>query len=301
MDIGVVFPTTEMGQDRAVLRDWLQTADGLGFSHVLLNDHVVGAEHENRDPPLANAYKIDDLFHEPLTFAAWGAGVTHNLGFVTGVLVLPQRQTVLVAKQAAQVAILNDNRFRLGVGVGWNYVEYESLGENFRNRGKRQEEQVELLRLLWTTPNLDYTGQWHRIDRAGLLPLPEKPIPIWFGGFGEVAFERAARIGDGFLQLRLLRPTEEGFRSEPIDGPIASAAKMRAMVAANGRDPNSFQVEGRMNYVDGPAVWGGEVEAFRAARFERIAVQPVTAGIESPTAHVRALETFAREVGLKPR
>lgn len=301
MDIGIVFPHVEMGTDRAVLRDWVQTAEGLGFSHVLLNDHVIGAVHEGRDPPLTGPYNESDIFHEPLTLAAFYSGITTKIGFVTGVLVLPQRQTVLVAKQTTQIAVLSGNRFRLGIGVGWNYVEYEALGQDFHTRGKRQEEQVEVLRALWTTPILDYTGQWHRVTRGGIQPRPQFTIPIWFGGFGKPAFERAARIGDGFLFTRLLESHDGGrVRSEPIQNLIDRGALLRRLVEQNGRPRESFQLEGRMNYVDGPEIWESEIDRFRQEGFERIAMQPLSAGIASPQEHIRALEVFARHAGLRP-
>jgi probable F420-dependent oxidoreductase len=299
MDIGVVFPHLEMGKDPIVLRDWAQTAEGLGYSHILLNDHVLGAVHEGRTPALTGPYTDQDQFHEPLTLSAYYSGTTSRIGFVTGVLILPQRQTVLVAKQAAEIAILSGNRFRLGVGVGWNYVEYEALGADFKTRGKRQEEQIELLRRLWGEPLIDFAGRWHRVDRGGILPMPDRTIPIWFGGFGAIAFARAAKMGDGFLLTRLLHDSVDGkLASEPIENLLHAARMLRALVAAEGRAPESFEVEGRMNYVDGADSWGKEVETFRGAGFERIAMQPLTAGISSPAAHIEALRTFAREIGL---
>lgn len=299
MNIGVVFPHLEMGKDPILLRDWAQAAEDLGFSHILLNDHALGARHEGRDPPLTGPYSDSDLFHEPLILAAYYAAITKKIGFVTGVLILPQRQTVLVAKQAAEIAILSGNRFRLGIGVGWNYVEYEALGADFHNRGKRQEEQVSLLRSLWRDPVIDFSGDWHRVNRGGILPLPDQTIPIWFGGFGDPAFARAAKIGDGFLLTRLLEPTADGgLASEPIEKLLRTAEDLRRRVSDEGRAADSFEIEGRMNYVDGPAKWRTEIGLFRNAGFERVAMQPLTAGIPSPRAHIDALRTFANEVGL---
>lgn len=302
MDVGVVFPHLEMGKDPVLLRDWAQTAEELGFSHILFNDHVLGADPDDRTPPLSGPYTVHDQFHEPLTLAAYYAGITSRIGFVTGVLILPQRQTVLVAKQAAQIAILSGDRFRLGVGVGWSPVEFEALDQDFGNRGKRQEEQVDLLRRLWNEPIIDYTGRWHRIDRAGLLPRPDRTIPIWFGGFGEIAFARAARLGDGFLLTRLLEKDADGtLKSEPIDNLVRTAQSLRERVAREGRSPGSFEIEGRMNYVDGPAQWGEEIETFEAMGFERIAMQPLTAGIDTAEGHIRALRRFADETGFASR
>ena len=192
MKIGAIFPTTEIGTDPVVIRDWAQTAEQLGYDHVVIYDHVLGAEHEGRDPLLTGPYTEADPFHEPFVLLAYLAGFTTKLELVTGILVLPQRQTVLVAKQAAELDLLSGGRLRLGVGTGWNFVEYESLGMTFEDRGQRFDEQIDLLRKLWSQPVLDFDGRYHRIDRAGLLPLPGRKIPIWFGAFTEVALRRAA-------------------------------------------------------------------------------------------------------------
>lgn len=202
MQIGVVFPQTEIGSDPLLIRDHAQTAEALGYSHILAFDHVLGAEHEGRQPPLWGPYTEHDAFHEPLTLFGYLSGLTHIIGLATGVLVLPQRQTALVAKQAAQVQLFSGGRLRLGIGIGWNYVEYEALDSNFRDRGRRQEEQVQVLRALWGEPSVDFQGDWHTIDRAGILPRPTERIHIWFGGFTDRARERAARIGDGFMFSR---------------------------------------------------------------------------------------------------
>ena len=197
MKIGAVFPHLEIGNDPVVIRDWAQAVEDLGYSHILAYDHVIGAVHEHREPPLLGPYTETSAFHEPLVLFGYFAACTRRVELATGILILPQRQTVLVAKQAAEIDLLSGGRLRLGVGTGWNYVEFDSLNENFHDRGQRQEEQVTLLRALWSEPVLDYHGRWHRVDRAGLKPLPGRQIPIWFGGFVDAAFERAARLGDG--------------------------------------------------------------------------------------------------------
>jgi len=201
MRIGVSLPEQQIGFDPGVVREFVVRAEELGFDFVSSVDHVLGSPHDRRDPPFPEAgiYDETSVFHEPLTLFAFWAAVTSRIELVTSVLVLPQRQTALVAKQAAQVAILSGNRLRLGLGSGWNYVEYEALGTDFATRGRRLEEQVGLLRRLWNEPVIDFTGDHHRIDRAGLNPLLDQPIPIWFGGFARVAQDRCARIGDGFL------------------------------------------------------------------------------------------------------
>src|SRR5438552_17868903 len=199
MQIGVVYPQTELRGDPEAVRRIGRAVEDLGFDHLLAYDHVLGAVHADRTPPLTGPYTERDPFHDPFVMFAYLAGITERIGLTTGVLVLPQRQTALVARQAADVDLLSGGRLRLGVGVGWNYVEYEALGPDFRTRGAREEEQIELLRRLFTDAVVDYSGRFDRIDRASLVPKPARSIPIWLAGFGDVAFERAARLADGFI------------------------------------------------------------------------------------------------------
>jgi probable F420-dependent oxidoreductase len=201
LKIGLAIPEQLIGFDPVVLRDYAQAAEELGFEYVTCVDHVLGATHDRRDPPFppGGIYTERSVFHEPLTLFAYLAGLTTRLGLVTAVLVLPQRQTALVAKQASEVALLSGHRLTLGVGSGWNHVEYESLGTDFRTRGARLEDQVVLLRRLWTEPLLDVETRFHRIDRASINPRLETPVPIWFGGFSDAQQDRCARIGDGML------------------------------------------------------------------------------------------------------
>jgi probable F420-dependent oxidoreductase len=201
MEVGLAIPEQLIGFDPFVLRDYAVRAEELGFFYLTVTDHVLGATHELRNPPFPSGgvYTEAHVFHEPLTLFAFLAAVTNRLELVTAVLVLPQRQTALVAKQAAEVALLSNYRLRMGVGSGWNYVEYESLGTEFETRGHRLEEQVTLLRRLWCEPLLDVDTEFHRIDRAGINPRLEKPVPIWFGGFSAVQQDRCARVGDGML------------------------------------------------------------------------------------------------------
>jgi len=201
MRIGVHLPEQQIGFDPGVIREFAVRAEELGFDFITSVDHVLSTPHDRREPPCHEGGICDEnsVFHEPLTLFAYWAGVTSRIELVASVLVLPQRQTALVAKQAAQLAILSKDRFRLGVGSGWNHIEYESLGTDYRSRGRRLEEQVHLLRRFWSEPVIDFTGDHHRIDRAGLNPLLDKPVPIWFGGFAKVQQDRCARIGDGFL------------------------------------------------------------------------------------------------------
>lgn len=198
MKIGVIYPQNELqGEPEAVRRIGLAVEE-LGYDHLVAYDHVLGATHD-REPKLWGPYTEKDPFHDPFVMFAYLAGITTRLELVTGILILPQRQTVLVARQAADLDLLSHERLRLGVGIGWNYVEYDALGQNFRTRGKRLGEQVALLRRLWSEPLLEFKGAFDRIDRAALNPRPRRAIPIWFGGFADEALRRAAALGDGFI------------------------------------------------------------------------------------------------------
>ena len=199
MKVGVSYPMTEVAGDPDAIRKFVRAAEELGYQHMMSWDHVVKAPHEGREPPLTGPYTEKHSFHDPFVLFGFAAGLTEKLEFVTGVLVLPQRQTALVAQQAADVDLLSKERLRLGVGIGWNYVEFEALGQNFRTRAKRVEEQIGLLRQLWESPVVTFEGQFDRIDRAGINPRPRRQIPILVGGHSEVAYERGARLGDGFV------------------------------------------------------------------------------------------------------
>jgi probable F420-dependent oxidoreductase len=288
MRVGVVFPQTEFGSDPTLIRDFAQAAEGLGYSHILVYDHVVGAVHENREPALTGPYTEETPFHEPFVLLGYLAAHTTTLGLTTGVIILPQRQTVLVAKQAAEVDILSGGRLRLGVGTGWNYVEYDALGEDFHNRGRRQEEQVAVLRKLWTEPVVDFDGKWHRIDRAGIRPLPARSIPIWFGGHDDRVIDRAARLGDGMIPQ--FRPNEGG---------RVRLERLRQQLAENGRDPHSFGIEAQVNFAGGPETWERDAEAWKALGATYICVRTMDAGLAAPEDHLRAIEQYAREAGVE--
>ena len=195
MRVGVVFPQTELGGDPGAVRAYGERVEELGFSHILAYDHVVGADpavHNGWDGP----YDVHTTFHEPFVMFGYLAAVTQRVELVTGVIILPQRQTVLVAKQAAEVDLLSGGRLRLGIGVGWNAVEYEALGEEFSNRGKRSVEQISLLRRLWTEQTVTFDGDFHRVTGAGIAPLPtQQPIPVWIGAASAPGF--AARRSPG--------------------------------------------------------------------------------------------------------
>jgi probable F420-dependent oxidoreductase len=241
MQIGAVYPQIELGGSPEALRRFATATEELGYDHLVAYDHVLGAVHEGREPALWGPYTENDPFHDPLVMFAYLAAITPRLEFFSGVLILPQRQTALVARQAADLQLFCDGRFRLGVGVGWNYVEYDALGQDFSTRGKREEEQVALLRKLWTEPVVDFAGRFDRVERAALVPKPSAPIPIWMGGFSDAAFARAARIADGFV----------------FSGRAANVVEvwdqMREAVVANGRRAEDFGGEAVMFSTKGPA------------------------------------------------
>ena len=232
MKIGIDFPQTEIGSDPAVIADWTRSAESLGFDHVIAFDHVLGANTASR-PDWRGPYTSLTPFHEPFVLFSFMASITTRLGLVTAVIILPQRQTALVAKQAASLDVLSGGRLRLGVGTGWNAVEYEGLKENFHNRGKRSEEQIELLRALWAEPAITFKGRWHSVTDAGVNPLPAKrTIPIWLGGMAPNVVERVGRTADGWFPQ--FRP---GVDANEFLG------RMRRAADAAGRDAKSIGVE----------------------------------------------------------
>ncbi len=236
MRIGVVFPQTEIGPDPGAVRAYAQAARDLGYDHLMAYDHVLGADPEHYKP-WSGPYTAHTMFHEPMVLYGYLAGVAPELELVTGVIVLPQRQTALAAKQAAEIDVLTHGKFRLGVGIGWNWVEYEGLGMNFKNRARRYEEQIEVMRRLWTEPVITFDGRYHHITAAGINPLPvQRPIPIWIGGSAEAAIKRAAEIADGFFPQR---PLEGGW------GPTLE--KLRGWLVEAGRDPKNFGIDQRID------------------------------------------------------
>jgi len=231
MRVGVVFPQQAIGDDPGMIRDFALVAEELGFAHLLAYDHVLGAVHSDRPTPFEGPYDETFAFHEPFVLYGFLAAQTSRIELATGVIVLSQRQTALAAKQAAQIQLLSQGRLRLGIGTGWNYVEYEALGVSWAARGARLEEQIGLMRRLWSEPVIDFTGRFHRIDRAGILPLPPTPIPIWMGGYSEAQQDRVARIGDGFIWNQ---PSSKAYRGFDI---------MRTRAAEVGRDPDTIGFE----------------------------------------------------------
>jgi probable F420-dependent oxidoreductase len=239
MRLGAVFPQHEIGDDPAAIRDWAQAVEEIGYHHVLAFDHVLGAGVDTR--PGWRGYTSETAFHEVFVLFGYLAGVTSILELVTGVLILPQRQTALVAKQAAEVDVLSGGRLRLGVGVGWNRVEYEALGKSFTNRGVRSEEQIDVLRALWAEPTVTYSGRWHRVDNAGIKPRPMHRIPVWLGGNAEAALRRVGRIGDGWLPQR-----------SPDEVAGGMLDRVRRYAAEAGRAPQEIGFEPRLTLAEVP-------------------------------------------------
>ena len=246
MKYGVVFPQTEYGNDPQAIKDYAQTAEGLGYDYLLVYDHVLGA-HPDRLPNLTGPYTDAHPFHEPMVLFGFLAAVTTNLELVTGILILPQRQTALVAKQTAAVDVLSSGRLRLGIGIGWNYVEYEALGKNFRTRGQQVEEQIEVLRKLWTQPLVTHQTDDHNINNAGILPLPvQRPIPIWFGGVAEPVLKRAARLGDGWMPAGRLPDDEMRGHIERLQGYLRDAGPRPPELRHRSLDQRSGPWPGRV-------------------------------------------------------
>jgi probable F420-dependent oxidoreductase len=286
MELGAIFPQTEIGADPAGVRDFVQAAESLGYDHLLIFDHVLGADaskRENWDRP----YRHTDMFHEPFVLFGYLAAVTQNINLTTGVLILGQRQTVLVAKQAAEVDVLTGGRLRLGIGVGWNEVEYEALGENFHNRGRRSEEQIELLRALWTQEVVDFKGRYHQVSHAGINPLPlQRPIPIWFGGGAERVVRRIGRQGDGWFP-----------QFQPDSAGQERIAQMRQYARDAGRDPMAIGIEGRAAIADGnPETWSRAAAAWDEAGATHLSVNTMRAGLKGPDQHIEAIRRFKEAV-----
>jgi probable F420-dependent oxidoreductase len=288
MRIGVVFPQTEIGNDPAVIRDYVQTAEGLGYTHVLAYDHVLGANPE-RPGGWSGPYTYLTPFHEVFVLLGYIAGITQQLELVTGVVILPQRQTALVAKQAASLDVLSGGRLRLGVGLGWNEVEYTALNENFHNRGQRSEEQVDLMRRLWSKPLVDFKGKYHTIPDAGINPLPvRRSIPVWFGGFSERSLRRMAKLADGWMLLH--KSAAEAKKDLDL---------LAGYLEEAGRSRGEIGLEPGMSYGDGDAkIWETSLRDWRAAGATHLSFNTMGRGFSSPREHIQAIQKFA-QVALK--
>ena len=286
MKVGVVLPQTEIGPDVGGVRAYGQGVEGLGFHHLVAYDHVVGADpavHTGWDGP----YDIDTQFHEPLVLFGYLAGCT-NLELVTGILILPQRPTALVAKQAAEVDLLTGGHFRLGVGIGWNAVEYDALGQDFSTRGRRLEEQVALLRSLWTTRSVTVSGRFDHVTGVGIAPRPiQRPIPIWFGGASPRAFRRAGRLADGWLPM--MQPGPQ------LDAALATVAEGAEQA---GRSPDSIAMEGRLDWRGDADEVVRRAEGWREAGASHLSINTMRAGLATVDDHLEALGRVAHGLGL---
>ena len=254
MKLGVALPLTDIGGDPAVVRDFAQVAEGLGYDYLAGTDHVLGVNVASR-PDWGPRNTSADFFHDPFVLFGFLSACTQKIEFSTEVLVLAQRQTVLVAKQTACLDVLSRGRFRLGIGIGWNPVEFVGLNEDFSNRGRRSEEQVQVMQALWAEPHVSFKGKWHTIDDAGINPLPpSRRVPLWYGGHNDATLQRTAKWGDGWIMLA----------NPPGDAARADFAKLHAYVAAAGRKKEAVGLSVWVSAVDDEASWRKEIAAWKA-------------------------------------
>jgi probable F420-dependent oxidoreductase len=285
--IGAVFPQTEIGTDPGAIRAWAKAVEEMGYRHVLAYDHVLGAGLDTR-PDWTGPYHSETPFHEVFVLFGYLAGLTRTLELVTGVLILPQRQTALVAKQAAEVDVLSGGRLRLGVGIGWNRVEYDALGLSFEDRGVRSEEQVDLLRTLWTETAITYFGRWHQVDNAGINPLPvRRRIPVWFGGGAEATLRRVGRIGEGWMPQR-----------PPDERAAAMLDRLHGYAAEAGRDPAEIGIEARMSMDRvAPDGWADYAATWRELGATHLCVNTMGVGLPSADEHIASLRAVLDAIG----
>ena len=294
MKTGAVFPQTEIGSDPAAVRDYVQAVEELGYAHMMVYDHVLGADtshHANWE----GSYTSESMFHEPFVLFGYLAGITTKIELVTAVLILGQRQTALVAKQAAEVDLLTGGRLRLGVGVGWNHVEYEALNQEFRNRGQRYAEQIKLLREFWTQEVVEFEGQYHKVDHAGVNPQPvQRPIPIWMGAGARAnpvptdrVLRRVARLADGWFP-----------QMQPTNDARATVERLKKFADEAGRDAAEIGMEPRINLGDGdPEFWQEQARVWEDMGATHISVNTMRSGLDSPQDHINAIQQFKEVIG----
>ena len=286
LKIGVIYPQIEYSTDPGAVREFAVTAEALGFTHILAYDHVLGA---NPDRPggWSGPYTHLNTFMEPFVLFSYMAAVTSRIGFTTGILILPQRQTALAAKQAATLDVLSGGRLRLGVAVGWNQVEYEALGEDFNRRGAKLEESVTLLRQLWTQPLVTFKGRWHTVSDAGINPLPvQQPIPIWFGGHAEAVLQRTARLGDGWLP---------NYKTAADAKPHLD--RLAAYASEAGQDPKQIGIEARLSYGSGNAdEWHSLLTGWQEAGATHATLNLMASGFTRTDDYLAAMRRFSEAI-----
>ena len=294
MKTGAVFPQTEIGADPAAVRDYVQAVEELGYSHMMIYDHVLGAD-TSHHADWQGSYTSESMFHEPFVLFGYLAGITTRIELVTAVLILGQRQTALVAKQAAEVDLLTGGRLRLGVGVGWNHVEYEALNQEFSNRGQRYAEQIRLLREFWTQEVVEFEGRYHKVDYAGVNPQPvQRPIPIWMGAGGRAnpvptdrVLRRVARLADGWFP-----------QMQPGDDARATVERLKVFAEEAGRDAATIGMEPRINLGDGdPELWQEQARVWEEMGATHVSVNTMRAGLNAPQDHINAIQQFKEVIG----
>ena len=297
MEVGVIFPQTEIEPDPVAIKDFAQAAEAMGYSHLFIADHVLGADSAHHDFPALRTYNHKSVVHETLTLMGYLSAVTQRVGLATGILILPQRQTVLVAKQAAEVDVLSGGRLRLGIGVGWNTVEFQALGEDFHNRGARSAEQIEVMRALWTQDVVDFHGKWHNISHAGLNPLPvQRPIPVWLGAGSaqgptppDSVLKRVARLADGWCPN--LSPNETG---------RSIVEKVHGFMKEIGRDPEALGLDGRLRTSGKqPEDWMDEAKAWKDLGASHLSIENRQGGLKTAGEHIEAMRRFKEDTGLE--
>ena len=305
MKFGVVFPQTEIGADPGPVREFILEAEKLGFYGVMIFDHVIGGVRD-RYPEVDFTYDIDDAFHEIMVLMGYMAAITSRIKLVTGIVILPQRQTVLVAKQAAEVDLLSRGRLVLGIGAGWNPIEFDALGESFRNRGRRSEEQINLMRKLWTQKIVDYQGQWNKVRFAGLNPLPvQRPIPVWFGGHSDPVLERTGRIGDGWIPTAASGSegsrwaADPGLPDLPAIMPPDSEAKLKVEAihdSARNAGRNAADIEIAVLSSPYDTDVKDEIEAWRSVGATQYYLTTMGIGLDSVEGHLETIRSFRKLV-----
>ena len=295
MQLGASLPVGDIGTGPTVVRDYAQTLEGMGFNYIQAPDHVLGgnpAGHKDK----ARVGTSVTAYHDPFVLFSFIAGCTNKIGFAPGVLILAQRQAVLVAKQAASLDELSNGRLRLGIGVGWNELEFTGLNENFKNRGKRSEEQVQVMQALWANDHVDFKGKYHTIDDSGINPRPKSGrVPVWFGGHVDATLERTAKWGDGWMPLAY--PAD--------DSALKAFDKLRGLVAAAGRSMDDVGIEVWLSLgSDDTAQWRKDVSFWKEAGVTHITAHTTYASghhkrIAGKTAaeHLAAIAKFQKAVG----